>query len=147
MPSKLRHAWTLLPLAGIILYGYMNVDAIRMDNCFETILWTFRSWRHPVSQDLSEWTITEEESDDDDLYMRRTLRAMDTWKFWSPFFASRGYMLYTRRDKGSRLIPPATPPPALEQEYPFARILEAPEDFDYSVSSLSRVLAALFMVS
>lgn len=138
MISHAKHAWTLLPLAGIALYGYMKVDIIRMDNYFDTILWTFRSWRYPVSQDLSEWTITGD--DDDAVFKRRTFRAVDTWKFWSPFFASRGYTLYTRRGKGSLLLAPATPAPAREQEYPFARLLGTPGDFKYAVRVLSRLL-------
>ena len=138
MTSQLSHVLTLLPLAGLAFYGYMNVDVIRMDTYLETILWTFRAWRYPVSQNMSEWTITAK--DDDTVLMRRTFRAMDTWKFWSPFFASRGYILYTRLGSGSRLLPPTTPPPAREQEYPFARLLGAPEDFEYVVSLLSRLL-------
>ena len=146
MASYIRHAWTLVPLASIALYGYMKVDVIRMDSYFETILWTFRSWRYPVAQNLSEWTLTNEDADDDDVYMRRTLRAMDTWKFWTPFFASRGYTLYTR-GTGTRLLAPATPPAAQKQEYPFARLLGTPGDFHYSVRSPSRVLTSIFMSS
>ena len=145
MASHIRHAWALLPLAGIALYGYMKVDVIRMDSYFDTILWTLRSWRYPVSQNMSEWTITRD--DDDTVLMRRTFRAMDTWKFWSPFFASRGYTLYTRRGKGSLLLAPATPPPALEQEYPFGRLLGTPEDFEFGVCSSSHPSSSSFMIS
>lgn len=123
----------------------MNVKVIRMDSSFETSIWTFRPWRYPISQDLSEWTIRDEDSEE--VLTRRIFRAMDTWKFWSPFFESRGYKLYTRRGRGSRLIPPATPLSGLEQEYPFARLLGTPEDFEYPVRSLSRSLTLSFMIS
>lgn len=134
MTSRLHYAWTLLPLTGFMLYGYLHINLVPMDNYLETLLWTFRSWRliQPISQDISDWSAPRD--DDEDEYMRRSFRAMDSWKFLSPFFASRGYTLYTRATtRGSLLLPPARPPAATSQEYPFARLLGTPEEYDYGV--------------
>ena len=134
MTGRLLHAWYILPLASLALYGYTRVNVIHVGNNYlETLIWTFRSWRlnQPVSQDLLEWAHPEDD-DDDDEYMRRALRAMGAWKFLSPFFASRGYTLYTR-GIATILTPPPTPPPAVAQDYPFARLLGTPVDYDWEV--------------
>ena len=116
---------------SLAIYGYRSLRIIHMDNSWDTVQWTFRSWwrEHPVSNVLGDWRFVE---DDEPENFRRLIRAMDAWKFLGPFFESRGYFLYVR-NVAATLDAPTKPFASLSQKYPFARIRDVPEHFEYAV--------------
>ena len=105
---------------SLAIYGYRSLRIIHMDNSWDTVQWTFRSWwrEHPVSNVLGDWR-----------FMSRRISDA-SYVQWNAckFFESRGYFLYVR-NVAATLDALASS----SQEYPFARIRDVPGHFEYGV--------------
>ncbi|KAF8899593.1 hypothetical protein CPB84DRAFT_1780143 [Gymnopilus junonius] len=111
--------WLVFTLCGVLsLLAAMHLQqkfrTLKLDSSWERLIWTWRLNRSGYSfpQVMDDWINEEFEPSKQEAIM-------NTWDFLRPFFTTRGYTLYKRRNLV--LTPETFPKPTALQSYPYAR--------------------------
>src|SRR6267154_6897635 len=98
-----------LSLVGLatLTWLYRPLSFIRTHTFASSVYWTIRSWlwSYPVTPEFDMWD--EGDPIEEEKWMKERRRIIRTWNFLRPFFAARGYDLYTKakpEPSSSRLV-------------------------------------------